>query len=214
VSLFALVAAAGVALGWARGGRLVDLQTVRLREAWLVPLAVVPQLLLVFLPPQDGVEPLRLAIPISTVVLAWFVLANLHLTGMWLVLAGLALNLAVVVANGGLMPTNQQALAGAGMAAGFGLTPDHPGTRLPKTKDTVLPLAQTRLWPLSDTLVSPPLPRRHVMSVGDLLIGAGTTLAIAGGMRRRVRRAPAAGAAERAMLAEAVAYVRRRRLTA
>jgi hypothetical protein len=187
-----LAVAAGVGLGLARGGRLSNLTALRLRYAWVVPPALAAQLLLIFappVPPEHAPEPLRLWLPVTFIPLTWFVLANRRLAGMRLVLVGLVANAAVIMANGGLMPTNEAALRDAGMSSGVELARAHPGIRLPKSKDVLLPVEQTALWWLSDTLVSPPVPRRKVMSAGDLLVAAGVIVALDQATKRAAARA-------------------------
>ena len=99
----------------------------------------------------------------------------------WLVAAlGVALNLAVIVANNGLMPRSDAALAASG------------GT--PRRDDrlsNVAPLtAETRLAWLGDIIPEPDwLPLTNVLSVGDLLLAAGTAWALA----RRSMPRPSSG---------------------
>jgi hypothetical protein len=93
---------------------------------------------------------------------------------------GLLLNLTVILANGGYMPTSPEALQRGGYVAS---SPIIPGTRLAKSKDIILPRAETRLWFLSDALViPPPFPWPTVFSVGDVVIAAGTFLLVQQGM--------------------------------
>lgn len=185
-----LAVAAGVLLGSARGGRLGNLGGLPLRLAWLVLPALGIQLWLIFAPPappEQGWEPLRLALPLTLVALAVFLVANRRLPGVRLLILGLAANTAVILANGGLMPTNEDALLRAGMEHSVKVAREHPGIRLARSKDVLLPVEQTRLWWLSDTLVSPPLPRPKVMSVGDLLVAVGIVVLISQAMRRPYR---------------------------
>ena len=168
------------------GGRLSHLRHLELRYAWLVPPAVVLQLCAVLAPPTPpdvGLDPARIWVPVTTAVLAAFVGANLHWRGMWLLLLGLTANLAVILANGGLMPTNVEALAQTRLMAHAGPALAHPGIRLPRSKDVPRAIEETRLWPLSDVLVGPPLPWRVVMSVGDAVLAVGLAVVIAAGMR-------------------------------
>jgi hypothetical protein len=85
---------------------------------------------------------------------------------------GLALNLAVMTANGGLMPITPQALAQAGYVASPDVVPLR--VKLNATKDVALPQEETLLWPLSDIFVVPRgLPIKGVFSLGDVLIAIG-----------------------------------------
>jgi Family of unknown function (DUF5317) len=123
--------------------------------------------------PEQGVDPMRYALPLTTGAICVWAVLNRALPGMWLVLLGAACNLAVICANGGLMPTNVQALTAAGKTESIRLAQEHPGIRLPSSKDALLAPEETQLWWLSDVIVSPPLPQRKVMSVGDLIIAGG-----------------------------------------
>jgi hypothetical protein len=145
-----------------------------------MPMLVV-QLPLVFsrpVPPEQGFEPLRLLLPLTLVCLGLFVLANRTLPGMWLVALGLVTNASAIFANGGLMPTNETAMQQAGLRHSIEAAREHPGIRLARSKDALLPVEETHLWWLSDTLVSPPIPRRKAMSPGDLLVAAGVVVGI------------------------------------
>lgn len=188
--VFWLPVLAGVLAGLLLGGRLGHLATLPLRYVWLLVLTAAAQIFLVYappVPPAQGIDLLRLCLPLATAATGVFVLLNRRLPGMWLVLVGVASNLAVITANGGLMPTNTEALTRAGMAASVALAAEHPGIRLPKSKDIVLEPGETRLWWLSDVLVTPPLPRPKVLSVGDLIIASGIAYLTAQAVRGRVR---------------------------
>ena len=100
-------------------------------------------------------------------VLAWI---NRRQPGMWLLGAGLALNLLVIVLNGGFMPSSPETLLAKGQH------PDHwaIGQRLGLSKDLVRPIADTNLWLLSDWLLSPAwYPQKGAFSIGDMCAGAG-----------------------------------------
>lgn len=166
----------GVVVGLCRGGRFSRLAALRLRHAWLVVPAVLVQLWLVYVPPAspvDGIDPLRLWLPMSFLPLAVFLVTNRHLPGMRLMCLGFAANASVILANGGLMPTNEAALVRAGATAALEQAQEFPGIRLQRSKDIVLSPEETRLLWLSDVLVSPPIPRQKVLSIGDLLVAVG-----------------------------------------
>jgi hypothetical protein len=91
---------------------------------------------------------------------------------MWVIGAGLAANWIVMAANGGHMPVTYEALVAAGRAHLVEST--MPGTLVFGTKDILLPLAETQLWPLSDIFViPPPFPIPSVFSLGDALLALG-----------------------------------------
>lgn len=97
-------------------------------------------------------------------VVVWF---NRSLPGMSVLGVGLLLNLLVIVLNGGLMPITPE------MVGSLGISEWQPGQRLGATKDIVLPVANTRLWVLSDRFFLR-LPSYSVAySIGDVLIAAG-----------------------------------------
>jgi hypothetical protein len=141
-----------------------------------LPLAVVAQAIVVLpapVPPEQAIDPMRYVLPLTTGAVCVWAALNRALPGMWLVLLGAGCNLAVICANGGLMPTNAAALALAGKHESLQLSQAHPGIRLVNSKDVLLPPEETQLRWLSDVIVSPPLPQRKVMSVGDLILAAG-----------------------------------------
>jgi hypothetical protein len=191
VLIFAVVA--GVVIGMVTGGRLARLAALPFRFGWLALLAVAVQVALIYAPPTraaagGGIDPLRIALPASLVALGVVVGANRRLPGMPLIALGLLANGAVIVANGGLMPTSAAALTEAGITQRVPLDQTPVGERLPHTKDVLLSPEQTRLVWLSDTIVSPPIPRRKVFSPGDLIVAAGVVLLLV-----RVMRRPALG---------------------
>lgn len=161
----------GLAAGWLLGGRLDGLAGITFR---LVPLALVALAIqvLLFSPLADGLAPDvgRAIYVTSTTLVLVVVIANVRLSGVPLVVAGAAANLAAIVANGGVMPANPTALATLGMGIG------------PRTNSVVV--ARPSLEPLTDLFATPSwLPAANVFSVGDVLIGLGIAVAIASAMR-------------------------------
>ncbi len=163
----------GIVTGYAIGGRLEHLASVRFRLAALAGVALAIQLIL-FSPLADGLSQsiVRPVYVLSTVAVVAVVLANVRLTGVLLIVVGAGLNLAAVVANGGAMPAAPGALATLGFGVGghtSSILVDHPA-----------------LEPLTDIFALPSwLPMANVFSVGDVVIGFGVAIAIAAAMRRR-----------------------------
>jgi hypothetical protein len=162
----------GIVLGWLTGGSLSGLQ--RLRFA-LAPLAVGGLLVQVLLFTPAGDEIAGALAPAayvaSTAAVFVAVLRNLRLSGMPIVAVGSLSNLVAIVANGGSMPADPAALVSAGLVG----TGDH-------TNSVVL--ADPTLGPLTDIFAVPAgLPFANVFSVGDVLIGLGIAVVIAGVMR-------------------------------
>jgi hypothetical protein len=173
----------GIILGWLRGGRLEELRNVRLRFAWVV-LPVVPLQLAIAAGLWRGLgdPPLAGALVIASYVpLVVFVLANLRLPGLAIAGVGLAANLVVMLANGGLMPVSPDSVRAAGFMQGQEIV---AGMRTTSGKGVILPANQTRLAILSDTIVTPPLPRPRILSMGDILTFLGVALTVQLAMRR------------------------------
>jgi hypothetical protein len=174
-----LGALVGAAAGLGAGGSLRRLGTIRLR--W--PLVVIAALAV----REAGVlTPLSrspLAAPIYTTaivaLLAWIVWHARLLPGMWLLAAGVGLNLVVVIANGGHMPVDP-AFLNRGPAA---LAANHT------LGQYAVAGPDTRLAWLGDRLAAPAplnaiLPSAY--SIGDVVAGLGmaATLYLAVGPRR------------------------------
>jgi hypothetical protein len=168
---------ASLARAWIKKRRL---QYPNLRLFWLVLLAVIPQLLIFHIPliAQKVHQSLAAYMLVgSQLLLLIFVWANRTKPGFWMLGLGLALNLLVIVFNGGLMPISPETMVD--------LVPDtsyeiwEPGNRLGSTKDIILPIAETHLWCLSDRFVVPKwFPYRVAFSLGDVLIAFGVFWAL------------------------------------
>ena len=162
----------GLAAGFAIGGRLANLGTARFR---LAPVAIVALAIQVglFSELADGFAPevVRGTYVLSTALVIAVVLANVGLAGVPLIVAGAVSNVAAIVTNGGAMPASPLALAALGFGAGghtSSIVVEHPN-----------------LEPLTDVFAMPAwLPLANVFSVGDVLIGIGVAVAIAGAMGR------------------------------
>jgi uncharacterized protein DUF5317 len=168
---------AGLIAGFALGGRLEHLAEVRFRWGPLALVALGIQLVL-FSPLADGLphEAGRAAYVASTALVGAVVLANLRHPGVPLIALGAGMNLLAIVANGGAMPASPGAL----IAVGFGVGGN--------TNSVVLP--DPVLAPLTDVFALPGwLPLANVFSVGDVLIGCGLAVAVAGAMRAGRRAA-------------------------
>ncbi len=112
----------GILLGYLRGGRLANLARLELRGTGLVLAALVIQLL-IFPLPLPGREGPLLALSkgataalhlASYALLAAFVALNRKERGLLLMGLGMLLNVVVIAANGGYMPTYPELLAAAG----------------------------------------------------------------------------------------------------
>jgi uncharacterized protein DUF5317 len=158
-----------IGLGYLVGGRLSGFERFRLRW-WLLAFA---GLALQLAPvPADLVTESLIA---SYVLLLVFVAANLRAPGVWLILIGLTLNLAVIAPNGG-MPVSRSALVRSGQASTLAELENGAGTK------HHLGTADDVLTPLAD-VIAVGSPVNQVASVGDVLVYAGLLWLIVGVMR-------------------------------
>lgn len=168
--LYAVVA--GILAGYALGGRLERLATLRIR-GW--PIAVAGLVVQVVLFTEAGSSLAGDAAPAiylgSTAAVLLVVLVNLRVPGLAIVAVGAASNLVAIVANGGRMPADPAALASLGEEIGDGYS------------NSVV-VADPVLRPLTDIFAMPAwMPFANVFSIGDVLIGIGVAIAIAAAMR-------------------------------
>jgi hypothetical protein len=164
LALFAIVAAAGVAVGLARGGVLGGLRDTGVKARWLALGCLVVQAAVVALPlPGLGGVVLLVA---ALATLLGIARANGRLPGVPLLALGLLLNLVVVGANLG-MPVPAATLQRAGISVAQPL-PDRPDAK------HVLERGGTRLGLLGDRLAVRPL--RAVTGYGTVVELAGLFL--------------------------------------
>lgn len=161
----------GILAGYLLGGRLDRLSTVRFRWAPLALLGLVVQIALFSDPLAtlvgDAGPPVYVA---STAAVLVAVLRNLDITGLPIVALGAASNLLAIVANGGYMPADPDALASIG-----GIAPGYSNSSI---------LTDPALAPLTDIFAIPAwVPFANVFSIGDVLLGIGVAITIAAGMR-------------------------------
>ena len=175
--------AAGLLIGRAAGGRVEGLTRVRFR---LVPLALgglLFQLLLFSAPVTERIGSAGPALYVAS-TLAVFValLANVRLPGFWILALGAGLNLIVIMANGGYMPSSPEAWM---QLDGIATLPVDDYT------NSLLIGPGTQLPALGDIFVFPrPLPLANVFSLGDALIALGAVVFLVRQMRAAT---PAAG---------------------
>jgi hypothetical protein len=151
----------------------------------LALLAFLPQGLVFFLPQTGRFVSQRwaaLILPLSLGILVVFVWYNRRLAGFWLLGMGLLLNLAVIAANGGLMPISPETLTLVHGSQAAALV----DSRALGSKSIVLPAEETRLEWLADRFTVPDrLPIQFAFSLGDVLLTAGAFWAFwAGGAQR------------------------------
>jgi hypothetical protein len=105
---------------------------------------------------------------LSHLALILIMVINYHLAGAKLFALGIALNVIVMVANGGWMPVSPHIYHFVHPERTISI-----GTRPPSSKNVILPQAETNLWILSD-IIPLILPRRRTaISIGDLFLVIG-----------------------------------------
>ncbi|HEX3691039.1 MAG TPA: DUF5317 domain-containing protein [Solirubrobacteraceae bacterium] len=167
--VFALLCLLSVPL---TGGRVSRLASVRLRGTWVPVLALAIQVIITTII-RDGHEEMHKAVHIATYVLIGvFLWSNRRLPGVKVIGLGAFFNALVITVNGGQMAASRTAerLAGLHLDAGF---------------ENSAPLAHPHLLWFGDVIPWPgPFP--NVLSIGDLLIYAGTLVLL-----HRISRSPA-----------------------
>lgn len=171
MTLVPAVIALALVVGLLLGGRPQNLLRLRLR--W--PLLAIAGLALQFLPAPGGWPSMALLYA-SFAVLAAFVLVNIRTPGLALVLLGIALNFAVIAANGG-MPVTRAAIVASHQQGTISSLVRDGGAKhhLATGRDALLPLAD----------VIPIAPAHQIVSAGDLATYTGICWLLAAGMRRR-----------------------------
>jgi hypothetical protein len=164
------------------------LAETKIRGVWLAPLAVGLQLIAF----PSGVLPWSTPTTIAKVIwlftyalLIAMLLLNPRLRGARIVAAGLLSNLIAITANGGLMPVLGSALKAAGISYHI--------------HNNSIELSRPHIAWLVDRWAAPAwVPFANVYSVGDIIIGVGTFIAIVAAMRAGPANAPVAvsGASE------------------
>ena len=163
----------GIVAGYALGGRLGRMESVRIRWPWLAFAALAVQVVL-FLPRVgDALGPVAPVVYVaSSLAVLVVILVNVRIPGVALIGAGAACNLVAILANGGSMPASPAALASLGWTDGAGYS-----------NSVVRP--DVAIAPLTDVFALPAwLPLANVFSFGDVLIAVGLAVAIAWAMRR------------------------------
>lgn len=177
--VLAEAAMAGIVLGLLSGGRLGALGDLRIRRVELVYTAILLQIGAFpsgFLPwsTPDGIA--RALWLVSFALLIGFVAVNRAVRGIALVFAGLACNLAAVLANGGLMPASPRAIRTAGMTY--------------RLQNNSISTVRPHLAWLTDRWAVPEwIPWGNVFSIGDVLIAVGIIVTILLAMHGRARPA-------------------------
>jgi len=180
--IFAIAAALGLIIAVVRGVPLSTIAEVRFRSLGVVAVAVVLHVLLnplvtpatfsarLAVPIAAGLPPLGNLLYLASLCCALaFLYLNRQLPGFPIILLGLALNVAVIVANGGQMPGDPVQLKIAGLLDDS-LAHSDAGLWSPFTL-----IDSSTLLPFLADVIYLPLPFREstVASVGDFVIALG-----------------------------------------
>lgn len=146
----------------------------RFRYWWLVILSLlVHKLPFYLLAPSDGVILKKAALIVSLCVLLFALYKNARFLGARVMAAGTLLNVAAIIANGGLMPVTPEARILAEMPS---VSRSVIGGVLPEGSGILLAAERTRLWFFTDIV---PVRAIHgVFSIGDFLMYAGVLILI------------------------------------
>lgn len=169
ILLLALVFGLLTGLVWARW-RGHPYQTPELQHLWLVFVAFLPQVIVIYLPnlPNGLVAGCLLASQILLFRFAWL---NHRILGMPVLICGVALNLLVMAANGGFMPVSPQTTSH--LVSEERLLDFQLGSRI-GAKDILLLPQNTRFEWLADRFLPPAwLPYQAAFSLGDVFIAIG-----------------------------------------
>jgi hypothetical protein len=155
-----------------------------LRHLWLVFLAFLPQFAILYVPElrqQISDEWAGALLTASQLLLLGFAWLNRKLSGMMLLLLGAALNLTVMIANGGFMPISPQT---ASRLVPQEILSDIPtGSRF-GVKDILLEPETTRFEILADRFLPPAWSTYQVaFSLGDVFLSVGVFWLLASQLR-------------------------------
>jgi uncharacterized protein DUF5317 len=167
------------------GGRLSRLSAISFRRAWAGVLAVAIQFAIMRVFPH-GSSGLHAGLHLVTYgLMFYFLAANLHIPGLWLIGLGGGANAIAIAANNGVMPAHPSALATAGILQAPGEFANSAAVANPK------------LWFLGDVFALPAgVPLHNVFSAGDVILVLGAALVIHAVAGSRVPR-PVFGLARR-----------------
>lgn len=205
--MFLLIAVlVGLAVGFASGGSLAGFKTLRLRTLPLLFISLLIQVA-IFTPIAGRYVFIHRIGPYIYIVMLllalFFMLRNAHIPGMKIVALGAALNLLVIIANGGFMPSPESRLTEAGSIDKVRPPADVERPVLSNSKavsdgSALIWDADAPLLALGDIFVIPEgWPLANVFSIGDTLIGLGACVVIVRAMHlRRDEPALAHGEAE------------------
>ena len=148
------------------GGKLSRIADIKLKSLWAAIGALFIQIGILNVLPPGLPNGALAAIHMGTYVLAaWFILANRKIPGLPLIALGAALNMAVIAANNGVMPSSHAASRLAGH--------DKVSKKFVNSAET----QNAHLAILGDNFAIPSgYPLANVFSIGDIVLVAGAAV--------------------------------------
>lgn len=176
----ALVLFIAMTIALLRGGRLINLADIRLRQWWLLLLAFALQAATAFFPGDAAWAPdaANALILFSYALLVILVLVNKEREGMWLAGLGILMNFSVIALNGGMPVLEGAAAVAAGSDGAASLVLDY--------KHVILGTS-TRLSFLADVIPVRIFGNGQVISLGDVILAVGLGQFLEDELRRPVR---------------------------
>jgi len=159
---------------------------VHIRAGVLALFALMMQAVAIFAPLGFDDILKRLIFELSYVVLIFFAIVNLPRPGFLIIGVGLFLNFLAIVANGGLMPVTAESLARIDQLDRIEGRAE--GDAIPRTKNVLKSKDDTYFYVLSDRLVFDNPVYVPILSIGDLVIGAGLVVTLGDLFLPRVQR--------------------------
>ncbi|WP_442596264.1 DUF5317 domain-containing protein [Neobacillus sp. D3-1R] len=158
----------GLVVGKIRGGNFKSFLDMRVKNAYLIIFAFLTQFLVIYFYSKA----LLFAVTLSYLILFIFSIFNRHLTGLIYIAIGMALNLIVMVANGGRMPVDPH-------AAGLLAPEDLPALLAGEYGKHIAISDHTLFNFLGDIFyLQAPYPHPIIISLGDIVISIGVFLFI------------------------------------
>lgn len=171
--------AGGLVAGYALGGRVRNLEYLKLNLPWLVFLALGLQLIIFSPFGQPFSDTITVALHLfSYALILAFAAANWREPGITFASVGIVSNVIAIAANGGYMPASRRALELAGITVA---AEPHNNSAVAEHSVRLLVLGDVMAVPEWVPLVA------NVFSVGDVLIAGGVALMLATAMRAPVR---------------------------
>lgn len=171
--MFLEVLAAATIIGLVAGGKLSNLGNLNIKYIYLIAASFLIQAGIEFLDPRYACGGYPYLHVFSYFILFFTLGQNRQMPGIYVILAGTALNFVVIALNGGRMPVRPDVLPqqlAAVMAAGRG------GTHQLITESTRFQFLADKMYVV--------LPYQHqLISIGDIFINVGLLILVIWGMR-------------------------------